>query len=261
MRKIIFLLAMVEIAGISSSIAQTSDLKLVKASNHPMLYYISLPKDWTASRKWPVAVVLESADKDYKVNAERFVSARGNLPFILVAPFNTNNGNSGRRDPAVFPYSAETWDYMEKVGDCQFNDEGLLNIVTDVAKQYNGEEKIFLTGFEAGTHVLWSMVFNHPEILMVAVPVAGNWRNRCYVAEKVTTDPSKKKFPIHSIVGELDEGFGPKGSIYGQWTGVRDLASSQGYKDISETVVPKKGHVPMPAEVWEYFGGLIGKKP
>jgi len=251
---------MVAIAGISAS-AQTSELNLVKASNHPMQYYISLPKGWDASRQWPVAVVLEAADKDYKVNAERFIATRGNLSFIIVAPLNTNNGNSGRRDPAVFPYSTETWDYMEKVGDCQFNDEGILNIIADVAKQYNGETKVYLTGFEAGTHTLYSMVFNHPETLMAAVPVAGNWRNRCYVAEQITKDPNKKKFPIHSIVGELDEGFGPKGMVYDQWTSVRDLASSNGYKDISETVVPKKGHMPMPGEVWKYFGSLIGKKP
>jgi len=257
MRIIILLTA---VFGFSVASAQTTPLELVKASNHPIQYYVSLPKGWDPSRKWPVAVVLEAAEKDYKVNAERFVSTRGNLPFILVAPINTNNGNQGRRDPSIFPYSAETWDYMDKVGDCQFNDEGILSIISDVAKQYNGEEKIYVTGFEAGTHVLWSLVFNHPEILMAAVPVAGNWRNRCFVQEKITTDPEKKKFPIHSIVGELDEGFGPKGIVYGQWTSVRDLAVSHGYKDISETVIAKRGHVPMPEEVWAYFGPLIGKK-
>ena len=256
MRKIILFVAIV---AFSSASAQTGDLKLTTASNHPMQYYISLPKGWNSSRKWPVAVVLEAAEKDYKVNAERFLSTRGDLPFILIAPINTNNGNQGRRDPSIFPYSTETWDYMDKVGDCQFNDEGILNIIADVAKQYNGESKIYVTGFEAGTHVLWSFVFNHPEILMAAVPVAGNWRNRCFIPEQITNDPNKKKFPIHSIVGEQDEGFGPKGIVYGQWTSVRDLAASHGYKDISETVVAKQGHVPMPEEVWAYFRSLIGK--
>ncbi|HRI78687.1 MAG TPA: hypothetical protein PLR06_04050 [Cyclobacteriaceae bacterium] len=259
MRSVLWL-AVVVMAGISNSWAQATDLVLIKASHHPMQYYLSVPKGWNASRKWPVVVVLEAAEKDFKANAERFISTRGDLPFIIVAPINTNNGNAGRRDASLFPYSNETWDYMDKVGDCQFNDEGLVNIIADVAAHNNGESKVYLTGFEAGTHVLWSMVFNHPEVLMAAMPVAGNWRNRCFVEEHITTDPAKKEFPIHSIVGELDEYFGPKGGNYVQWTAVRDLASSHGYQNISEVVIPKKGHAPMPEEVWKYLMALIGKK-
>src|SRR5690242_4395765 len=113
-----------------TTFAQTnsSEHQLIKAENHPMQYYLSLPKGWSKDKQWPVVIILEAADKEYKKNMERFIAARGEMPFILVAPFNTNNGNQGRRDKKLFPYSTETWDYMDKVGDCQFNDEGIKNI-------------------------------------------------------------------------------------------------------------------------------------
>ncbi len=232
---------------------------LIKAENHPIQYYLSLPKGWNKNKQWPVVVVLEAAEKEYKKNMERFMVARGEMPFILVAPFNTNNGNSGRRDSKVFPYSTETWDYMEKVGDCQFNDEGIQSIIKEVAAKYNGEQKIFLTGFEAGTHVLWSMVFNHPEWLKTAASVAGNFRNRCVEPSKISNDPSKKNLAIKSFVGEKDEYLAPSGKFYNQWTEVKSLATSHGYENVSETVLPNKGHVPMPEEVIAYFNSLLKK--
>ena len=76
--------------------------------------------------------------------------ARKKMPFIIVAPFNVNNSRSGRRDPKVFPYCQETWDRIEKDGDCRFMADGLTQIIRDVQKEYNGEEKYFITGFEAG---------------------------------------------------------------------------------------------------------------
>ena len=259
--KTIAFLAITTLLGNSLVFGQdgSSELQLKTASNHPMQYFISLPKGWNKTKKWQMVMILEAADKEYKINAERFIKARGNLPLILVAPYNTNNGNSGRRDEKVFPYSKETWDYIDKVGDCQFNDEGIHQIILDVAKEYNGEQKIFLTGFEAGTHTLWSIVFNHPEYLKAAISVAGNFRNRCIESSKISADPSKKNFPIQSLIGETDEYFGPSGKFYNQWTEFKTLAIKNGFHNISETVVPKKGHVPMPDEALNYIISLPKK--
>jgi predicted peptidase len=237
----------------------SSALQLKTANNHPMQYFVSLPKGWNKSKKWPVVMILEAADKEYKTNAERFLKARGETPVILVAPYNTNNGNSGRRDEKVFPYSKETWDYIEKVGDCQFNDDGIHQIIQDVSKDFSGEEKIYLTGFEAGAHALWSIVFNHPEYLKAAIPVAGNFRNRCIEPSKISKDSSKKNLPIHSIVGEEDDYFSPLGKVYNQWIEVKTLGEKNGFSNISETVISKKGHVPMPEEVLNYINSLQKK--
>jgi len=222
-----------------------------------MMYYVSLPQNWTASKSWPVVVVLEAAEKEFKKNAARFVEARGSAPFILVAPLNTNNGNQGRKDPAVFPYSRETWEYIDRVGDCEFNSDGIRKIMLDIQMEFNGEGKIFITGFEAGAHDLWSIVFNHPEYLRAAAPVAGNYRGRCIALDKISKDPSTNKLPVMSFIGEKDEYFGHGGSYYNQWLDVKNLAVSNGFQNISETIIPNAGHVPMPKEVIDYFNSFL----
>jgi hypothetical protein len=256
MKRISALLSLVFISAFSFA---QGTLELKTANGHPMMYYVSLPKKWNAFKSWPVVFILEAAEKEFKKNAERFVDARGDMPFILVAPINTSNGNQGRKDPNVFPYSKETWEYIERVGDCQFNAEGIYQIMLDVQKQFHGEEKILITGFEAGAHDLWSIVFNHPEYLKAAVPVGGNFRNRCVTAGSISNHPAKRDIVIQSMVGSKDEIFGPEGTLYNQWQEAKDLATSHGYLNISEKILPDVAHTPVPKEVLVFFNSLIGK--
>jgi hypothetical protein len=39
--------------------------QLKTASSHPIQYYVSLPEGWTSGKKWPVVVVIESADREF----------------------------------------------------------------------------------------------------------------------------------------------------------------------------------------------------
>ncbi len=105
----------------------------------------------------------------------------------------------------------------------------------------------------------WSIVFNHPEWLNAAAPVAGNFKNRCVEPSKISSDPSKKNLPIKSFIGKKDESFAPAVLIYNQWTEVKSLATSHGFEKITETVLPNKGHAPMPEEVMSYFNSLLLK--
>ena len=242
------------IATLRSFGQQPAELKT--ARHHAMKYYVSLPSGFTKEKKWPVLLVLESAAKEFEKNANRFVEARGDLPFIIVAPINTNNGNQGRRDPAVFPYSKDTWDYIEKVGDCQFNLDGIGEILKDIEAEYNAEAKVYATGFEAGTHDLWSLVFNRPEYLYAAAPVAGNFRNRCTNGVSNLSDTQKEKLPIMSFIGDKDEGFGAGSNFYNQWLEAKAFAIAHGFKNISETVLQGVGHEPIPKQVMQYFHAL-----
>lgn len=229
---------------------------LKKAINHPVQYYISLPNNWSAKAKWPVVVVLEEAAKEFRKNAERFIAARKDMPFIIVAPFITTNGNYGLRDSSIYPYSKAVWDTIDKISTCKFDIDGLQHIIADVKKNYSGTDQFFLTGFEAGTHLLWAMVFQHPEMLYAAAPVAGNYRSRCVENTQVSQDLSKIQLPIRNFIGSQDEGFGKKGQLYGQYLEARNFAFSHGYKNISETEIPGKGHEPLPDEVMNYFYSL-----
>jgi len=250
-------LLLAEIAPAQSSVKDSVILQT--ASGHPMQYYVSLPNGWTKEKTWPVIMVIESADKEYRENALRFVRARKKLPFIIVAPYNVNNSRSGRRDPAVFPYTPKTWDYIEQVGDCRFNMDGLTQIMKDVQAKYNGEEKYYLTGFEAGTHTVWQMTFQHPERLKAVAAVAGNYnQNSCMVdPASFSNDLSLVVLPVAGFTPELDTVYGPKSRPYSQWLAAKKAAVDHGYKKVAEIIVRGKEHMPLPDEVVSYFYGIL----
>lgn len=233
-------------------VGQTQSYQLKQAKGHAMQYLVSSPDQWRKEKKWPVLIILEAAEKEYKTNLERFINARGEMPFILVAPYHINNGNQGRRDPNLFPYSTETWDYIDKIGDCTFNAEGLSQIMKDVKAEFNGEAKFYVSGFEAGTHTLWSLVFGQPESFYAAVPVGGNYRGRCVDVNSISSSKEKENLIIMALLGENDDAFGPNGSNFNQWTEPKSMALKNGFKNVSETVVPGVGHAPMPKEVQNF---------
>jgi hypothetical protein len=52
--------------AVSHSCAKGSERPQLKtASSHPIQYYLSLPDGWTAGKKWPVVVVIESPDREF----------------------------------------------------------------------------------------------------------------------------------------------------------------------------------------------------
>ena len=242
-----FLLVVIAACG------QSTKPELKKALHHPMQYYISLPNNWSVKTKWPIVIALEEAEKQFEKNAERFMTARKDMPFIIVVPLITTNGQQGHRDPTVYPYSKAVWDTIDKVSICQFDLEGLQNIINDIKEKYSGSDKVFITGFEAGTHLLWASLFQHPEWLYAAAPVAGNYRGRCMESNAFSADNSKAQLPIKNFTGSDDKDFGPGGRIYGQYLEAKNLALAHGYKNISETSVPGKAHVPLPESVLDYF--------
>jgi len=232
---------------------QRTTIELKRASAHPIQYYISLPASWSLKSTWPVVIVIEDARKEFKINADRFVDARKEMPFIIVAPFITTNGQQGHKDSTIYPYSKSVWDTIDKISICKFDIDGLQNIIKDVRLNYSGSEKVFITGFEAGTHLVWAMIFQHPELLYAAAPVAGNYRSRCVEGPTFSDSDSRIRLPIKNFTGSEDKDFGINGTIYNQYLEAKNLALSHGYKNISETQVAGRAHVPLPGEVLNYF--------
>ena len=243
------------VAGLVAS-ASAEPLRLETAEGHPMQYYVSPPRGWSAARSWPIVVVVEAAEKEFEANARRFVDARGDLPFIIVAPIVVTNGRQGQRDPRVYPYSPATWDAIERDGVCGFDLEGLGRVLDKVRRTYRGEERVFATGFEAGAHLVWALVLQRPETLRAAAPVAGNYMGRCVDESAISTHPARADLPVQAFVGADDEPMGPRGPLHAQFERARKLAQEHGYRAVSETLVRGKGHVPMPGEVLAFFAGL-----
>ncbi|TFW10769.1 hypothetical protein E4L96_22355 [Massilia arenosa] len=224
---------------------------------HAMQYLIALPQGWTPQRTWPVVLVEESAEKNFRSAMQRYVDARGALPFILVMPYSVILGAQGQRDPAVYPYSAATWDSIGKQGACAFELEGVNRMLDMVRGTYHGEPKVYVTGLEAGAHLVWALTLRQPETLAAAAPVAGNFRHRCVDDADLSTHPARATLPVQAFIGAEDTPW-RGGALHAQFAEARQLAQAHGFQAIGETVVPGRGHEALAGEVLRYFAGLRG---
>jgi dienelactone hydrolase len=231
--------------------------ELKTASDHSMQYYLSLPQAWTASKKWPVVVVIESANRQFQNNTETFVRARQRLPFILVTPLVVTNGGSSYRRVPTYHYSDAVWNEIERAGGCQFDMAGIAAVVRDVKRLYAGEDQYFVTGWEAGGHTLWAMLFQHPEAIRAAAPVCTNYRGRCMEDAQFSSSPQRIRLPVTVFGGETDAGWKPSQPLYTQSQEAIKIARDHGYENVSESSAPGKGHGPLAEEVLAYFYSLL----
>jgi hypothetical protein len=116
-----------------------------------------------------------NADREFLQAATAFAQARQQRPFILVTPLVVTNGGSGYRSVPTYHYSDRVWDGIQNSGQFNFDIDGINAIMQDAARQYGGEDKYFVTGFEAGGHTVWGILFNHPEVVRGAALVCPNY--------------------------------------------------------------------------------------
>jgi len=231
--------------------------QLKTASSHPIQYYLSLPEGWTAGKKWPVVVVIESADREFLDAATAFAQARQHRPFILVTPLVVTNGGAGYRNAPTYHYSDSVWDWIQKSGQFNFDMDGITAIMQDVIIKYGGEDKYFVTGFEAGGHTVWGILFNHPEAARGAALVCPNYLGRWVDERHISSAAERRSLPIRNFVGTKDDICSAGSPIYMQIERAIRLADSHGYKNVSVTRVDGKRHERLADEVLDYFSSLI----
>lgn len=212
----------------SANGATPSTPELKTARSTAIQYYLSLPKDWSEEREWPILVTIDGSGHNFLGNCETFIHARKDRPFIIVTPLVSSNGN----DPA--------------------DAAGILEIVKEVQHDQHGQSKFFLTGFSAGGHPTWQIIFAHPELLAAAAPAAGNYLGRGVTS--LSTAPERVQLPIHAFQGEQDPYLT---HLNEQWEHAQKQAADAGYKNVSRTMVPKAGHNPFAGEIVAYFSTLL----
>jgi len=231
--------------------------QLKTASTHPIQYYLSLPEGWTRAKKWPVVVVIESADRDFFHAATVFAQARRQLPFILITPLVVTNGGAGYRNVPTYHYSDAVWATVQNSGPFNFDVGGITAIMEDVSKQYGGEDKYFIAGLEAAGHTIWGILFNHPEAVRGAALVCPNYLGRWVDEEHISPAAERIALPIRNFVGNKDDLCAPGQPIYAQMQKATSLAEAHGYKNVSLTRVEGKGHERLADEVLAYFSSLL----
>jgi len=233
--------------------------KLQTASTHPIQYYLSLPEGWTPDKKWPVVVVIDSAERDFLKAANDFAQARQHRPFILVTPLVVTNGGAGYRSVPTYHYSDAVWTRIQTDGPFKFDMDGITAIMQDVVKQYSGEDKYFITGLEAAGHTIWGIVLNHPEVLRAAAIVCPNYIGRWVDEAHISSAAERSRLPVRNFIGTKDQLCAPGQPIYTQMQNAIRIAEAHGYTNVSITTVEGKGHEHLAVEVLAYFSSLLGQ--
>jgi len=244
------LVAGVTLLAASVVLAAPSPITSGQASSHPMRYHISLPVGWSAEREWPVVIVIPDAGREFVANLQAFVAARGDRPYILVAPEVLTCGGARTRTLEHYSYSRAVWDSLVGHDDFAFDDAGVAAVLGDVRRKDHGEPTAFLTGWEAGGHTVWALTFRHPGRWRGVAPVATNYQRRGLDATSFSAAPARA-LPIQVF----REG-APTGEIVGamavldqQTARALDDARAHGYKPEPVRVVPGADHGPLAAAV------------
>jgi dienelactone hydrolase len=226
---------------------------LVTANGYPMKYYISLPKEWTPQRKWTILVNIEPNGAYYE-GAIEYARNRKNLPFIVITPLVLTNQGSVRRSSE---YPSSVWDEVNLIGAAAFDQEGLSTIIKNVQEAYNGQDKFFITGWSAGGHLTWLMIFNHPEQLAAAALAAGNFSGRGIAINTVSNSPERVDLAIQEFLGDRDKIYS---SLQSQWEVAVELAHKNGYKNLSQVIVKDANHNRFSKQVLAYFNSILSKQ-
>jgi len=239
-----------------STLVQASEPQLKTASTHPIQYYLSLPDGWVTGKRWPVVVVIDSADREFLPAATAFAQARAARRFIFVTPLVVTNGGARYRDVPAYHYSDKVWNQIQNSGPFKFDMDGITAIMRDVVKEYGGEDKYFITGLEAAGHTIYGILFNHPELVRGAAPVCPNYLGRWVDEKQISSAPERIKLPIRNFIGEKDSLCRPGSPIFTQIENVMSLTGKYGYMNVEIVRIMGKGHERLVDEVLAYFLSL-----
>jgi poly(3-hydroxybutyrate) depolymerase len=201
-----------------------------------------------------VVVVIESANRQFQETLGIFANARKDMPFILAAPLVTTNGGANYRQAGTYRYSDAVWGRIEQ-DRCMFDMDGIAAVVADVRKLFGGEDRYFLTGWEAGGHTVWPVIFQHPAALRAAAPAVTNYAGRCLESGFSSRD-SRADLPVTVFQVESGRDVPPGRYVYSQSQQAMKIAGEHGFRNVSERIVAGKPHGPLADEILAYFASL-----
>jgi hypothetical protein len=238
--------------------ADPTPISVHRATTHAMRYHLALPRDWVAGRAWPVLIVIPDASRDFEGNLARFVRVRGDRPYILVAPEVLTCGGARGRTRDHYSYTASEWDSLQGGDDFAFEDVGLAAMLADVRRQWQGETRAFLTGWEAGGHTVWAQTFRHPERWRGVAPVTTNYQQRGVTASSFSRAPERATLPIQPLRCGAPAGDAVRALSYidQQTTQALREARDHGFAPRPVRIVEGADHGPLPEAVLAWCDSL-----
>lgn len=237
-------------ATLSESILDAKKKPIWQSVNgHSIRYLLSLPKDWSPDRKWPVIVVITGSSSNFSVIAQGYHDLRGGRPFILVTPATVSSGS--KIDAELYPHLSA--DELARLASASVREKleydmaGLELILAEVGEKFAGDSKVYLSGFSMGGTLAWQMALLRSDRLHMAFPVCAMFKEEAAGMMPEGYRPANPALPIRAFQGEKDpwvEGFAK------HWERASGLAKQVGFKDVTRTV-SGRGHS------W-YYGEILG---
>ena len=246
--------------ALAATVPGSAAISVHRAATHPMRYHLALPTGWSARTDWPVLVVIPDAGRAFRANLEQFVIARGDRPYILVAPEVLSCGGARSRTPDHYSYSRAEWDSLQGGDDFAFEDAGLRAVLADVRQNWRGEPKAFLTGWEAGGHTVWAQAFRHPELWRGVAPVTANYQRRGLDSMPFSTAPERATLPIQPLLCGAPTGEAVRAvpNASQQTALAVGDALEHGFQPRPVRKVPNRDHGPLPEAVIAWCDSLRG---
>lgn len=237
----------------------TKDALLLGSDESPLVGYVSLPKDWTKGKSYPVLVGVEGAGCAFIGYLRAFTKSRVSRSVIVVAPITLSNTNELK--PELYPCYPKALLEQWKDQRMKFDAPGIDALLAVVRKRFGGEEKAFFTGFSGGGQYTYFKLFQDPAHVRGAAPSCGNFGGAGLEGAPGVTDGGP---PVHLFTGEKD-GYrddvnGEKPGITGQTDRAQENLVKLGYKHVERTDVKGAGHNAFPDLVWKFVDQVLGTK-
>lgn len=133
-------------------------------------------------------------------------------------------------------------------------------MVADVHARFGGEERVFLTGWEAGGHTVWALLLRHPERYRAVAPVSANYLGRWLDA----TEPvPRAASPPPVKVLFCGVGCAPREALEIWLARTRtaiEAARARGFGEIPIEAREGTPHGPMAADVLAWFTAQLGQE-
>ncbi len=262
----------------SSSIVRAADLPTVDqvftTSTHPMKYVVSLPSQWTPDKKWPVIIAPNAHYGNKAATLKMLAPLNEKLKagFIIVSPIVINSDPvapmqeyRGEIADGIRAADAKTGDYgRDDDARAAFDSAGIRAIIQDVHRLYGGEERVYITGFSASTHIVYLFLFTHPELLKGALINSGVYRGRGVDEAQLPllNSPERARVEIKFIAGEQDKG----AALYAEnWAQTKALLVRSGHPEskFHEEIIRQGntenlpvGHTWFPTRIMDFFIGI-----
>ena len=244
------------------------------ASTHPMRYVISLPGQWVPNKKWPVIIAPNAhyGNKAATIQMLAPLNEKRKAGFIIVSPIVINSDPVERMQEYLGDIADGIRAADAKMGEggrdddarAAFDSAGIRAVIHDVQRLYGGEDRVYITGFSASTHIVYLFLFTHPELLKAALINSGVYRGRGVDENHLPlmNSPVRAQVEIKFIAGEQDKG----AALFTQnWTQTKALLRRCGHPEskfhkeivrIGNAENLPVGHAWFPTRIIDFFIGV-----